>query len=83
MLLRHSYVILVKNNDYEELTNPEKKQRSSFSTYTLRKKGKHRLASECSEYFKVTICSVTGIIESKKNSEVFPIKFSYILSSFM
>lgn len=59
-------------NEYEKINHIEnKKPRSSFSTLTLRKKGKHKSSWNIEDDFTITVCTVSGLnCDTKRNVEV-------------
>uniref|UniRef100_A0A1Y1N7Q3 PI3K-RBD domain-containing protein n=1 Tax=Photinus pyralis TaxID=7054 RepID=A0A1Y1N7Q3_PHOPY len=67
----HSVPMLIEN-DYEKINHLDnKKPRSSFSTLTLRKKGKHKSSWNIEENFAITLCTISGLnCDTKRNVEI-------------
>ncbi|KAF5291172.1 hypothetical protein FQA39_LY14414 [Lamprigera yunnana] len=67
----HKVPILIEN-EYEKISILDnKKPRSSFSTLTLRKKGKHKSSWNIEENFSITICIISGLnCDTKRNVEI-------------
>ncbi|KAK4875877.1 hypothetical protein RN001_012299 [Aquatica leii] len=67
----NSVPILIENEVEKISTLDNKKPRSSFSTLTLRKKGKHKSSWSIEEHFSITICTISGLnCDTKRNVEI-------------
>lgn len=64
--------VVEEDNVYESLDNfDSRKPKTSYSTMTLRKKGKHKSAWNITDNFTITICTVNRLnCDVKRNPEV-------------
>lgn len=65
-------VVVEEDNVYESLDNfDSRKAKTSYSTMTLRKKGKHKSSWNITDNFTITLCTVNRLnCDIKRNPEV-------------
>lgn len=66
------WISVDKDNVYESLDNfDNRKSKTSYSTMTLRKKGKHKSSWNITENFSITMCTVNRLnCDVKRNTEI-------------
>lgn len=74
------YVLVAPENVYECLDNFDiRKSKSTYSTLTLRKKGKHKSSWSIEDNFSLTVCTVNAVnCDMKRNIEVSNIKLQFV-----
>lgn len=70
--LLYLLVVVEEDNVYESLDNfDSRKAKTSYSTMTLRKKGKHKSSWNITDNFSITLCTVNRLnCDIKRNPEV-------------